>query len=112
MLLNAYAKRSNSDIAAILDRVYNSGVNFVNWMESFHSFVMQVVKFILLKDINLTMIPSTYSSKIEKYSTSHLVVCLVLANTLVKLNQELKTTQYLQEMALTYLCSVPKKGDK
>lgn len=111
-LLSAYAKKDNSSIAKIVDRVYNSGVNFVKWFEAFHSFVMNIVKYILLQDINMTMIPSTYQDKIAKYSVSHTVICLKLANKLVKMNQELKTTQYLQELALTYLCSVPKKGDK
>ena len=70
---------------------------------------MNVVKYIFLQDINLTMIPSHYQEKIAKYGTAHSVVCLKLANKLLKLNYELKTTQYLQEVALTHLCQLPKK---
>ena len=108
-LLQAYAKKDNVQIANIVNNVYNSGVNFVKWFESFHSFVMNVVKYIFLHDIGQTMIPAHYSEKVSKYGTAHASICLSLANKLVKLNNELKSTQYLQELALTYLCSIPKK---
>lgn len=108
-LLQAYSKKDNRTISDIINTVYNSGVNFIKWFEGFHSFVMNVVKYIFLQDINLTMIPSHYQEKISKYGPAHSVVCLNLANKLLKLNHELKTTQYLQEVALTYLCQVPKK---
>lgn len=112
-LLSSYAKKDNKTIAEIIDKVYNSGVNFVKWFENFHSFTINIVKYILLQDINRTIIPSTYQSQISKYNEKHMTICLKLANKLVKLNYELKSTQYLQELALTYLCSVPsKKEDK
>lgn len=112
LLLNAVAKKDNKAIAEIIHKVYNSGVNFVKWFEGFHSFVCNIVKYIFLQDINATMIPSYYQDKISKYGTAHSTLCLRLANKLLKLNHELRGTQYLQEVALTYLCSVPKKGDK
>ncbi len=108
-LLGAYSKKDNQIVSQVINDVYNSGVNFVKWFEGFHSFVMNVVKYIFLQDINLTMIPSHYQEKISKYGTAHSIVCLRLANKLLKLNYELKTTQYLQEVALTYLCQLPKK---
>lgn len=108
-LLGAYSKKDNVVVSQVINDVYNSGVNFVKWFEGFHSFVMNVVKYIFLQDINLTMIPSHYQEKIAKYGTAHSIVCLKLANKLLKLNYELKTTQYLQEVALTYLCQIPKK---
>lgn len=104
-LLNAYVSKNNSEISNIVDRIYNSGVNFNKWFESWHSFVVNIVKYIFLKDINRTMIPIQYEDKISNYSEKHAQVCLKLANKLIKLNYELKTTQYLQEVALTYLCS-------
>lgn len=110
LLLQAYAKKDNTQIASIVNRVYNSGVNFVKWFESFHAFVINVVKYIFLQDIESTMIPSSYLDKVSRYSTAHASVCLNLANKLVKLNSELKSTQYLQELTLTYLCSIPKKN--
>lgn len=106
-LLQAYAKKDNVKIASIIDYVYNSGVNFVRWFDGFHSFIINVVKYILLQDIGSTTIPSYYYNKISKYTAAHSAVCLKLANKLLKLNAELKTTQYLQEVALTYLCHVP-----
>lgn len=109
-LLSAYAKHDNVNITKIVDAVYNSGVNFTKWFERFHSFIVNIMKYIYLKDINLTMIPSHYIDKIQKYNTNHAIICLHLANVLVKLNHELKSTQYLQELALTYLCTTPKKG--
>jgi len=108
MLLSAIAKRDNVTITQVVDDVYNSGVNFVKWFENFHSFVINIVKYIFLQDINKTMIPSHYSDKISKYTTAHSNICLKLANTLIKLNQELKSTNYQQEITLTYLCN-PKK---
>lgn len=105
-LLSAYAKKDNAMIAQIIHEVYNSGVNFVKWFQSFHAFVMNIVKYIFLQDINATMIPSYYADKISRYGPTHSVICLRLANVLIKLNDELKSTQYLQEVALTYLCSI------
>lgn len=109
-LLGAYAKKDNAKITEILDRVYNSGVNFAKWFEGFHGFVMNVVKYIFLQDIQKTMIPSYYQDKISKYGTNHVIICLRLAGKLVELNSALKSTQYLQETALTYLCSIPQKA--
>lgn len=111
-LLNAISKKDNEAIARIIHMVYNSGVNFVKWFEGFHSFVCNIVKYIFLQDISATMIPSYYQEKIANYGSAHSALCLRLANKLVVLNQELKSTQYLQELALTYLCVVPPKGSK
>lgn len=109
-LLSAYAKKDNMQIIQIVHNIYNSGVNFIKWFEGFHAFIMNVVKYIFVPNIQLTMIPSYYELKISKYGTAHVVICLSLANKVLELNQALKTTQYLQEMALTYLCHTPKKG--
>ena len=106
-LLNAIAKRDNTAVSDTIHNVYNSGVNFVKWFEGFHSFVINIVKYIFLHDIDKTMIPSHYAEKISKYTTAHSALCLKLANKLVKMNQELKSTNYQQEIALTYLCSIP-----
>lgn len=108
-LLQAYAKKDNAAISQIVDQVYNSGINFLKWMSDFHSFVVNVMKYIFLQDINRTTIPAYYQDKISKYGMAHSSICLQLANTLVKLNYELKSTQYLQELTLTYLCFNPKQ---
>lgn len=106
-LLNSIAKKDNQKIVSIINTVYNSGVNFVKWFDGFFSFITNIVKFIYLQDINQTMIPSIYQDKIKGYGTQHAALCLKLSNLLVKMNAELKTTQYLQELAISYLCSVP-----
>lgn len=106
-LLNAIAKKDNAKIVSIINSVYNSGVNFVKWFDGFFSFVTNIVKFIYLQDIQQTMIPSNYQDKIAKYGVAHSALCLKLSNKLVKMNQELKTTQYLQELAISYLCTPP-----
>jgi DNA polymerase-3 subunit gamma/tau len=104
-LLNALVKKDNQEITEIIDTVYNSGTNFIKWFEGFHSFLCNIVKFIFLKDITKTMIPGNYLPKLQKYGEQHAFICLKLANLILNLNKELKTTQYLQEVALTYLCS-------
>ena len=111
-LLNSIAKKDNGKIVQIINEVYNSGVNFVKWFDGFFSFVTNIVKFIYLQDINQTMIPSIYQDKIKGYGVAHSALCLKLSNKLVKMNAELKTTQYLQELAISYLCAPPviKKG--
>ena len=106
-LLNSIAKKDNNKIVEIINTVYNSGVNFVKWFDGFFSFITNIVKFIYLQDINQTMIPSIYQDKIKGYGVQHAALCLKLSNKLVKMNQELKTTQYLQELAISYLCSIP-----
>lgn len=106
-LLNSLARKDNESIVKIINEVYNSGVNFVKWFDGFFSFVTNIVKFIYLQDINQTMIPGIYQDKIAGYGTAHSALCLKLSNKLVKMNQELKTTQYLQELAISYLCTPP-----
>lgn len=108
-LLNYLVSKNNGKIVDLVDRVYNSGVNFVEWFSGFHSFMCNIVKYICMKDISKTMIPSVYEEKISKYGDSHLSVCLKLSQKLLSLIKDLKGTQYLQETAITYLCS-PKKG--
>ena len=112
-LLNALVRKDNTGITEVIDRVYNSGTNFSKWFEGFHSFLCNIVKYVLLKDISRTMIPYHYQDKISKYNEQHAFVCLKLANVVMSMNKELKFTQYLQETAITYLCTpiVQKKGD-
>lgn len=109
-LLNAVAKHNNVEITDVVDRVYNSGVNFIKWFEEFHSFLMNIVKYILLKDINRTMIPAHYEDKLSKYNMNHYSACLKISNVVMQINQDLRTTNYLQETVLTRLCSVPTKS--
>ena len=111
-LLNALVKKDNAGITDTIDRVYNSGTNFVKWFEGFHSFLCNIVKYVMLKDISRTMIPYHYQDKLLKYNEQHAAVCLRFANVVMTMNKELKFTQYLQETAMTYLCSpvVKKEG--
>ena len=111
-LLNALVKKDNTEIATVIDRVYNSGTNFVKWFEGFHSFLCNIVKFVFLKDISRTMIPYHYKYKLSKYGEQHAFICLKLANIVMTMNKELKFTQYLQETAMTYLYTMasPKKA--
>lgn len=104
-LLSAYASKNDESVASIIDTVYNSGVNFSKWMIDFHSFIVNVMKYVLIKDISKTMVPAHYESKMSKYTSVHSVICLHLAQKLVKLNNELKFSKYQQELALTYLCN-------
>ena len=103
-LLSSYAKHDNESITKLINKVYNSGVNFIKWFEGFHSFVINVMKYVFIQDINATMIPAHYADKVANYGPKHSLVCLKLANRLLKMLSELKTTTYLQEVALTYLC--------
>lgn len=111
-LLQSYSRKDNAGIVNLINKIYNSGVNFVKWFEDFHGFVLNVVKYIYLQDISETMIPIQYKDKISKYGQPHARKCLNLANVLINMNRDLKYTQYLQEVALTYLCSVPPKEIK
>lgn len=107
-LLSAIARRDNESITQTVDQVYNSGKNFIKWFEDFHSFVMNIVKYIMLHDINRTTIPAHYEDKLSKYNIKHFNVCLKLANILLQINQDLRSTNYLQEVVLTRLCTVTK----
>ena len=111
-LLNALVRKDNAEITSVVDRVYNSGTNFVKWFEGFHSFLCNIVKFIFLKDISRTMIPQHYFEKIQKYNEQHAFICLKLSNVVMTMNKELKLTQYQLETAMTYLCVpvAPKKA--
>jgi DNA polymerase-3 subunit gamma/tau len=105
-MLNACVKHDNENISRIVNDVYNSGVNFVNWFEQFQSFVINILKFVYIQDINSTNIPNTYLGKLSGYDVKHATMCLKLATVLTKLIGELRTTTYLQEIALVYLCGV------
>lgn len=109
-LLNYLVSKNNEKIVELVDRVYNSGVNFVEWFSGFHSFMCNIVKYICLKDISSTMIPSIYEEKISSYTESHLAVCLKLSQKLLSMIKDLKGTQYLQETAITYLCTASRKA--
>lgn len=108
-LLSAVAKHDNTAIVDIVDRIYNSGVNFIKWFEDFNSFVMNIIKYILLQDIGRTMIPSQYEDKLSKYNMAHYSICLRLSNVLMNINNELRNTNYLQETVLARLCTLPPK---
>lgn len=110
-LLNGIVKKDNVSITTIVDMTYNSGANFVKWFEGFHSFLCNIVKYIFIKDIGKTTIPSHYLSKIEGYGPQHAALCLKLANKILEMNKDLRMTQYQQETCLTYLLTseVPKK---
>lgn len=108
-MLSAISKHDNEVIAGTIEKVYNSGTNFVKWFDDFHSFALNVAKYIVVRDINRTMIPAQYAEKLSKYNMNHYTVCLRLANVLLSLCHELRTTNYQQEVALTRLLTTPKK---
>lgn len=103
-LLNAYAKKDDKSIIEIVSKVYNSGKNFVKWFEEFQSFVMNVAKYVFIQDINKTMIPNYYEDKISKYNEKHAKICLNLSQILVDLISRISRTEYMEEVALSYLC--------
>ena len=103
-LLASYAKHDNAAIVKILDDVYNSGINFFTWMESFQAFVVNAMKYIYLKDMNKTNIPPHYESKLSKYSDAHAVVCIKLSGLLSQIIREMKSSSYQLEIAISYFC--------
>lgn len=103
-LLNAYAKKENATIMKLVDKVYNSGVNFVKWFEGFQSFVINIAKYVFLRDINQTMIPSYYEDKLSNYSIKHAEICLSLSQVLVTIISKISRTEYMEEVAISYLC--------
>ena len=102
-LLNSYAKKDAASIMNIVSNVYNSGVNFVKWFEGFQSFVINIVKYVFLQDINKTMIPSYYQDKLVNYNAKHAQVCLQLSQVLVDLIAKISRTEYMEEVAISYL---------
>lgn len=111
-LLSAYAKKDNERIIKVLYSAFNSGTNFVRWLENFAAFVTNIVKFIYLKDINATMIPAHYASKLSKYSEKHAAICLSLAKKMTELNNEVRYSTFQLELAMTYLLFQPTKESK
>lgn len=111
-LLNALVKKDNGQITNLVDNVYNSGTNFVKWFEGFHSFLCNIIKYIYIKDIGATMIPSQYADKLANYGEAHAAICLKLANVLLAMNKDLRVTQYQVETALTYLLTPAKSLNK
>lgn len=108
-LLGAYAKHDNASVTSILTSVYESDSNFMNWIEAFQAFVINVMKYVYLRDINKTSIPEHYNDKLSVYSDAHAFVCLKLSNVLLQMLKDIKDSRYQLEIALSYLC-VLKKG--
>ena len=84
-MLNAFASKDNQKISEIVDRVYNSGTNFVKWFEGFQSFVINLAKYVFVGDISKTMIPSYYESQVKNYNAKHAQICMKLSQLLVEL---------------------------
>lgn len=103
-LLSAYAKKDNESIVSIVERAYNSGINFLTWVERFHSFIVDVLKYIFTKDISLTLIPPQYELKLSKYESAHANICLQLAGVLLSIIREIRKTEFQTEIVYTYLC--------
>lgn len=104
-LLNYYAKKDNDSIIRLIDKVYNSGINFIKWFEGFQSFVINITKYVFIQDINKTMIPSYYENKVSKYNVKHAQICLMLSQLLIDMISSLSKTEYLEEIAISYLCA-------
>lgn len=103
-LLGAYAKHDNGGVTRVLDNMYHSDSNFIVWLESFHAFVVNVMKFIYIKDIGKTNIPEHYKDKLSAYSDAHAMVCIKLAGVMLQMLKDIKTSSYQLEIALSYLC--------
>lgn len=103
-LLGAFAKHDNSAITKILYQAYNGDSNYINWLEAFQAFVVNVMSFIYLQDINKTSIPSHYKEKLMKYTDAHAFVCIKLSNVLMQMFRDIKTSSYQYEVSLSYLC--------
>lgn len=103
-LLQVYASKDVKGIIDTVNRVYNSGTNFVTWFEEFHSFVINLAKYVYVQDITQTMIPSYYQDKVSKYTETHAKICLKLSQVLVELISKISRTEYMEEVAITYLC--------
>lgn len=104
-LLNAYAKKDKQSMIEITSKVYESGTNFVKWFEGFQSFVINIAKYVFVGDINKTMIPSYYADKVAGYTSKHAQICLKLSQVLVDMISKLSRTDYLEEVAISYLCN-------
>ena len=104
-LLNAYAKKDKQSMIEITSKVYESGTNFVKWFEGFQSFVINIAKYVFVGDINKTMIPSYYADKVAGYTAKHAQICLKLSQVLVDMISKLSRTDYLEEVAISYLCN-------
>lgn len=102
-LLNAYAKKDNLKIIQTVEKIYNSGTNFVKWFEEFQSFTINIVKYVYLHDITETTIPITYEEKMKKYGPKHAQICLNLSQIMVEMIAKLSRTEYMEEVADSYL---------
>lgn len=108
-LLCAYSKHDNAFITELLDSVYNGDSNFITWLSAFQAFVMNVLKYIYLKDINKTSIPDKYEEVFSSYGEAHAMACIRLSNVLLQLLKDIQFSDYQLELALSYLCRTRKE---
>lgn len=107
-LLKAYASKDNVKICSLVSQIYNSGTNFLQWMLDFHVFVVDVMKYVYLQDISAVNIPAHYEFKLKGYTNTHAAICLKLSQKLIHMNESLKKASYLEEVAISYLCTSKK----
>ena len=49
------------------------------------------------------MIPSYYESQVKNYNAKHAQICMKLSQLLVELISKISRTEYMEEIALSYL---------
>lgn len=95
-VLDCILGKNQQGLLTSLDRLVKSGMDLKLFVKNFLSFVLDVNKYVILKEVGqqnpleLTSLPKSFEEKMRKYNGSHKTALKSLLTTLINLNSSLK----------------------
>lgn len=79
-----------TDILAVVDKVYNAGVDLKMFMRTYFEFVLDIRKYDILQSFDFIKIPQTYKEELSQYGDAEYNILFDLLKELVDINHNIK----------------------
>ena len=95
-ILDSILNKAQGDLIYSLDTLVKSGMDLRMFVKNFLSFVLEVNKFVILRDINpqrtmdLIHLPQSFATRLSVYNNTHRASLKMILDKLVELNSSLK----------------------
>ena len=95
-ILNCIINKDQAGIIQAVDTLAKSGMDLKLFVKNFLSFVLEVNKYVILRDINpqkvmdLVTLPSSFSDRLSVYNNTHKQILKLVLSSMVELNSSLK----------------------
>ena len=95
-ILDSILNKAQGDLIYSLDTLVKSGMDLRMFVKNFLSFVLEVNKFVILRDINpqrtmdLIHLPQAFATRLSVYNNTHRASLKMILDKLVELNSSLK----------------------